>query len=138
MESIGPEPLRVPAHLNMLEKIGIILEQATMVERVTDGDKIGQRWRKQDEADETRNDQPCEAFADELTCRSRFECKPGACSCKEKEKGHAPLRTEDDQHHQVIVLLNTLDMPVELIEYICAMRIEDSRHGQHAQPVEIV
>src|SRR5436305_1853582 len=122
----------------VLEIIGIKLEQVAVVERVTDGDKIGQRWSKQDEADDKRNDQPCEAFADELTGRSGFEGEPGACSCKEKEKRHAPLRAEDDQHHQAGVLLSTLDMPVELIENICAMRVEDSQHGQHTQPVEIV
>ena len=99
---------------------------------MTDRYKIGYRWRKQDEADETRNDQPCEAFADELTCRSRFEGKPGACSCKKKEKCHAPLRAEDDQYKQAGVLLSTLDMPVELIEYIGGMRVEHSQYSQHA------
>ena len=100
-----------------------------MVRPLTERKEISLWWRKQNEANDKRNNQPFEAFTDKLTARSGNEGKPGARSSQEKEQRHSPLRTEDNQDNQTCALSTTPDMPVEHIENVDGVSVKHAHHG---------
>ncbi len=57
-----------------------------MVRTLVKSKQVGLWWRKQDEPNDERNDQPFETVTDKMTGRSGFERKPGARSGQEEEQ----------------------------------------------------